>query len=197
MFVFAIFYQSGPASVRLKDLLWCGVILLNYVLEMLWILHASHRSNRGWLSYPLLVLQAHMLLKVLKPAFTGMDTGLFLTFQFCIIAALLHRLCTHHSTTDWQPWPHLPAIHTGPFQSVWGRVTMTCTRDLCYAWSTCHNASSDLAFNIVDTNHLFIYTVMASDKSSASLCLLWDRHHCPSIFFYALHQHVVVLSRHN
>jgi len=162
------FLPKWACLIEAEDLLWSVVILLSYVREMLWILHASDGLSRSWLSYPLLVLQAHTLLKVLKPTFTGVDTGLFLTFQLCIIAAWLHCLCTHHSTTNWEPLSHLPAVHTGPFPSFWGKVTVTWTRYLCTAWNTCHNASSDLVFNIVDVmNDLCIYTFMTFDQSNA------------------------------
>jgi hypothetical protein len=46
-FFFFFFKPNWACLIEAEDLLWSVVFLLSYVLEMLWILHASDRLSRG------------------------------------------------------------------------------------------------------------------------------------------------------
>lgn len=56
--------------ITIKDLLWY-VILLNYLLKIPWHLVRNHMISRSWFSCSLHVVEAHLLLKIFKPSFTG------------------------------------------------------------------------------------------------------------------------------
>jgi hypothetical protein len=47
MHVMQFFLPKWACLIEAEDLLWSVVILLGYVLEMLWILHASDRLSSG------------------------------------------------------------------------------------------------------------------------------------------------------
>lgn len=56
--------------ITIKDSLWY-VILHNYLLKIPWHLVRNHMISRSWFSCSLHVVEAHMLLKIFKPSFTG------------------------------------------------------------------------------------------------------------------------------
>jgi len=67
-FHFVLKFQA--CYITIKDSLWYA-ILHNYLLKIPWHLVRNHMISRSWFSCSLHVVEAHRLLKIFKPSFTG------------------------------------------------------------------------------------------------------------------------------
>jgi hypothetical protein len=134
-------FEACPISVKE---IRCGtrrVLPLHYVLEMLWVRKCQSHDQWMLILLSLHVVQAHPLLKNLKPRFSGLVTVVPLTHSACVVVV---RTATPPKRQMFLSF-YLPAYPEGPYR-VLEEGVVSYTSNFRTRWNTGLNASRDLAF---------------------------------------------------
>jgi len=125
---------------------------------------ASHTVSRCWFSPSIYTVQVH-LLHVFKLSPTGMEVPSFLSPRQNAVVVWTHGLAITTTLLITHSLLHFPSIHTRTLPPPRGRNTKLYKKSLHSVEPRPYNYN--LVYIILHTKNQFMYTIQASDHSSA------------------------------